>query len=242
MGAAGTGGRPSVVPALRASCYLTMASAYGHLGQEAEARQAVTKAYQFGSHATVRSNAPFTHSPLGLPDPALLLQMDRIDQGLRLAGLRDHAEEAADFGLPAAGNLFAGFVGWTPTLVRGATTVRTGELVDLMARQKPTLIDVAWLSRGRSIPGAVGMQGTGHGGRFSDERQTRFSHKMQHLTGGNLAAPIVAFCANSERFTGYNLALRLVELGYTRIHWYRGGFEAWQVNGLPEAEITLLGW
>jgi adenylate cyclase len=33
---------------------------------------------------------------------------------------------------------------------------------------------------------------------------------------------------NPERFSGYNLALRLVALGYTRVHWYRGGFEAWQ--------------
>jgi TolB-like protein len=230
-----------VILALRANCYLTMAIAYAHLGHTSDARYAVTKAYQLGSHATVRSYAPVA-SPVGLPDPTLLVQMHRILEGLRLAGVRDHAEEAAEFGVPATGELCAGFVGSTPTSVPGATTVRTGELVDLMARQKPILIDVAWHSRGRSIPGTVGLQGTGHGGRFSDERQTRFSRKMQHLTGGDLAVPIVAFCANSERFTGYNLALRLVELGYSRIYWYRGGFEAWQVNGLLDAELTLLDW
>ena len=73
-------------------------------------------------------------------------------------------------------------------------------------------------------------------------RQTRFSHKIQDLTRGDLAAPIVAFCANSERFTGYNLALRLVEIGYTLVYWYRGGVEAWQVNGLPDAELRLVDW
>ena len=231
-----------VIPALRERCYLDMASAYGHLGHTSDAQHAVTKAYQFGSHATVRSYASFAQSPYGLPDPTLLLQMPRIQEGLRLAGLRDHAEEAAEFGVPATGALCAGFDGWTPTSVPGATTVCTGELVDLVERQKPILIDVACFSRGRSIPGAVGLQGTGHGGRFSDTRQTRFSHKIQDLTRGDLAAPIVAFCANSERFTGYNLALRLVELGYTLVYWYRGGVEAWQVNGLPDAELRLVDW
>jgi adenylate cyclase len=50
------------------------------------------------------------------------------------------------------------------------------------------------------------------------------------------------FGVNSERFTGYNLALRLVALGYTRVHWYRGGFEAWQVSGLPEDDVQLQNW
>ena len=111
-----------------------------------------------------------------------------------------------------------------------------------MSRKEPILIDAAWLSRGRSIPSAVGLQGAGHDGHFSGERQTRFSHKMRCLTRGDLTVPIVAFCANSERFTGYNLALRLVELGYTRVYWYRGGFEAWQVNGLPDAGLSLVDW
>ncbi len=83
---------------------------------------------------------------------------------------------------------------------------------------------------------------TGLGVRFTDVRQTCFSHKIQDLTSGNWAAPIAVFGVNSERFTGYNLALRLVALGYTQLHWYRGGFEAWQVNGLPADDVELLDW
>jgi len=26
------------------------------------------------------------------------------------------------------------------------------------------------------------------------------------------------------------------------VHWYRGGFEAWQVNGLPETELDVQEW
>ena len=53
---------------------------------------------------------------------------------------------------------------------------------------------------------------------------------------------IVVFCANSERFTGYNLALRLVSLGCTSVHWYRGGFEAWKANNLPLSELAIHDW
>jgi hypothetical protein len=111
-----------------------------------------------------------------------------------------------------------------------------------MAQRAPILIDVASATWGRSIPGAVGLQGTGHGMRFSDARQRRFSQKLQELTCSDLTAPIVVFGTNSERFTGYNLALRLVSLGYHQVYWYRGGLEAWQVNGRPVSDLKLWDW
>jgi rhodanese-related sulfurtransferase len=104
------------------------------------------------------------------------------------------------------------------------------------------LIDVAFDSWGLSIPGAIGLQGAGHGGSFSKTVQDRFNTKIRELTAGDHAAPIVVCCANSERYTSYNLALRLVALGYTQVYWYRGGVEAWQANGLPEADLVLQDW
>ena len=38
-----------------------------------------------------------------------------------------------------------------------------------------------------------------------------------------------------------NLALRIAALGYTKVYWYRGGREAWEVAGLPEAAIEAQG-
>ena len=66
--------------------------------------------------------------------------------------------------------------------------------------------------------------------------------KMRALTKGDLATPIVAVGWNSERFDGYNLALRLIALGYTNVYWYRGGREAWEVAGLPETQVDLQDW
>ena len=65
---------------------------------------------------------------------------------------------------------------------------------------------------------------------------------MFELTKGDLAMPVVVVGFNSKRFDGHNLALRLVALGYTNIHWYRGGREAWEVAGLPETELVPSNW
>jgi len=205
-----------------------------------DAHCALTEANRLWPFAT-RQSLPPTMTPRGLPHPAYLAQMRHMQEGLRLAGLRDHADEAADFGI-APDSLLHDDVGNTPTTVPGATTIRTAALVDLVTRQKPILIDVALDSWGQSIPGAIGLQGTGHGTKFSDNVQKRFNRKIRDLTDGDLSAPIVAFGVNAERFTGYNLALRLAALGYRQVYWYRGGFESWQVNGLPGADLVLHDW
>lgn len=57
-----------------------------------------------------------------------------------------------------------------------------------------------------------------------------------------MSMPIVVVGWSSERFDGYNVALRLVKLGYSTVYWYRGGREAWEVAGLPETELTLQDW
>jgi adenylate cyclase len=229
-------------PQWRAECYLFMASAYGLLGRQSEAQRALAEANHLWPYATVRSFRPIHTVPVGLPDPAILPQMRRIQEGLRLAGLRDHADEEANFDLPEIDQLHADLTGRTPTSIPRATTILTNELADMIARQRPIMVDVAQGSWGQSIPGAVGLQGTGLGIRFSDARQVRFNHKIEGLTDSDLATPIVIFGVNSERFSGYNLALRLVALGYQQVHWYRGGFEAWRVNGLPESDLQLQEW
>jgi len=226
----------------RAECYLFMASAYGLLGRQSEAQRALAEANHLWPYATVRSFRPIHTVPVGLPDRAILPQMRRIQEGLRLAGLRDHADEEANSNLPEIDQLHADLTGRTPTSIPGATTIRTNELADMIARRRPIMVDVAQGSWGQSIPGAVGLQGTGIGIRFSDARQVRFNRRIEHLTDSDLSAPIVVFGVNSERFTGYNLALRLVALGYQQVHWYRGGFEAWRVNGLPESDLQLQEW
>jgi adenylate cyclase len=220
-----------------------MSSAYASQGHLESARNALAEANRLWPFATAR-NLPPAMTPHGLPDPTFTAQMRVVREGLRLAGLRDHADEneSAHFNIAPVNALQSNLVGLTPATVPGVTTIVTSKIMSLLEKEKPILIDVGLDSLGKSIPGSIGLQGSGHGDTFSDRRQHRLRHKIQDLTDGDLSAPIVVFCVNSERFTGYNLALRLVALGYTQVYWYRGGFEAWQVNGLPESDLVLHDW
>ena len=160
--------------------------------------------------------------------------------GLRLAGIRDHADEAADAGVASDEALHSNYDSPTPTSVRGARTIRTDDLHILLDR-KPLVIDVSgpW---GKSVSGAIGLWGAGIGGNVTDEYQERLKLKLVDLTHGDRAVPIVTVGWNAERYQGRNLALRLVALGYPNVYWYRGGREAWEVAGLPETEVDLRDW
>ncbi len=169
-------------------------------------------------------------------------QVEHLEKGLRLAGLRDHADEDADFGVTLDGELKQDLAGPTPTTAPGVTTIRTSDLLQLLAEQSPLVIDTLMYSRGQSIPRAIGLKSAGLGGTFADAAQCRLKRKTAELTRGELSEPIVAAGWNSERFDGRNLALRLAALGYTNVYWYRGGREAWEVNGLPETAINVQDW
>jgi tetratricopeptide (TPR) repeat protein len=220
---------------------LYLASAYALAGDMERAAHTLREATRCWPFGTIHSLWPF-YEPRGLPTQAYAEQIRHVQKGLRLAGLRIHADEASDFGVAPTRSLWPDPVGLTPTSCPGATTIRTAELVDLLAERRPLLIDVALGSWGGSLPGAIGLQGTGHGADFSETMQERFNLVISDLTKGDLAAPIVALCVNSERFTAYNLALRLVALGCSNVYWYRGGFEAWQAKQLPTCNLTLQKW
>ena len=81
-------------------------------------------------------------------EPVYAKQTRHIQDGLRLAGERDHADEDADFGVPADGALHSEAAGRTPRSAPGATTIRTPELVRLLAEARPVVIDAVWYARG----------------------------------------------------------------------------------------------
>jgi adenylate cyclase len=228
---------PDAPPFFHSQRLRAMGSAWALAGHVEEARRAVAEASRLWPFATVRSSVPLNPS-----SKALVAQMRRYQGGLRLAGLRDHADEDGDFEENSDGVLHQDLVGLTPKTVPGAVTIRTMELQSVVARQCPVVVDTAYGSWGNSIPGAVGLKFAGSGGSFVGATQTHLRHKMHTITGGDLAQSIIAVGCNSERFDGYNLALRLVALGYRNVYWYRGGREAWEVSGLPDSKIDMQDW
>ncbi len=217
--------------------YRMLAVAYARTGQIDEAKRWLSASMRLWPHDTVRS-----HYPEDLSSATYAQQIKDYQAGLRLAGLRDHADEDADFGVAMDASLREEVAGYTPTGAPGARLIRTGELVQFLAEARPVVIDTVSNSWGRSMPGAIGLKFSGLGGSLAGEAQDRLRRKMAELTGGDLTRPVVAVGWNSEQFDGRNLALRLAALGYTQVYWYRGGREAWEVAELPETELALQEW
>jgi tetratricopeptide (TPR) repeat protein len=217
--------------------YRMLAAAYARTGQMDEAKRSLAEGERLWPFGTVRGVYPEE-----LSSPVYIQQIRDYQAALRLAGLRDHADEDADFGIPADGLLHDEVGGRTPMDAPGARTIRTAELVRLLTDQAPLVIETVSNSWGRSIAGAVGLKFSGLGGSFTDEAQDRLRRKMAELTRGDPSVPVVAVGWNAERFDGRNLALRLVALGHLNVYWYRGGREAWEVAGLPETELSVQDW
>jgi tetratricopeptide (TPR) repeat protein len=214
-----------------------LAAAYARSGQMQDARRWLSEADRLWPYDTVRGQFP----PL-LTSPVFVEQIRHYQDALRLAGERDHADEYANFGVPADGALHSEVAGHTPMEVPGVKTLRTPDLLRLLAEARPVVIDTATHSWGRSIPGAVGLKFAGLGGSFTDAAQNRLRDRMRAMTAGDRDRPIVAVGWNVERFDGLNLALRLAALGYRQVYWYRGGREAWEVNGQSETDLQLEDW
>lgn len=217
--------------------YRRLAAAYALTGRMQDARQYIARADRLRPCDTARGCAPDV-----LVSEIFVEQYRRFQGALRLAGLRDHADEDADLGAPSDAMLHDVLAGPTPMEAPGAKTVRTPDLVRLLADDQPVVVDTLTYSWGRSIPGAIGLKYAGLGGSLSDEAQVRLRDKLCDLTARDLNRPVVAVGWNSERFDGRNLALRLAALGHRQVYWYRGGREAWQVAGLPETEVDVLDW
>ncbi len=214
-----------------------LAAAYALAGRLETAQVTLAAAQELLPYRTVRSYGTGESRSAVYAE-----QIARLKDGLRLAGMRDHADEDADFAIPADNRLHPNTDGPTPLALPGARTIRTDELITLIADRRPTAIDCLKWFNGTSIPGAIGLRYLCGPGDLNDLTQDHLRTKMRALTRGDLAAPVVAVGWNSENFGGRNLALRLVALGYTHVYWYRGGREAWEVRGLPEADLVPQDW
>jgi TolB-like protein/DNA-binding winged helix-turn-helix (wHTH) protein/tetratricopeptide (TPR) repeat protein len=221
----------------RARVKRRLAAAYALTHRLDMAKATLAEASRLQPFTTLRGVAAVQNPP-----PAYAEAMARIDGALRDAGMRDHADEAADFGTPPQRDLRQSLSGPTSRSVAGATTLRTDDLPRLLADRKPVVIDSLTNFSGRSIAGAIGLRYVGNGGDLNDIAQDRLRTRLTDLTNGDATMPIVAVGWNSECFDGSNLALRLVALGYKNVYWYRGGREAWEVRGLPEADLVAQDW
>ncbi len=214
-----------------------IAAAYALTGRLDDARRTLAQANGIWPYRTVRGVSAGDYA-----GTAYAAQVAHLRDGLRLAGMRDHADAEADFGIKPDGTIRQWTVGPTPIAIQGVTTIRAADLVRLLADRKPAVVDTLRSFTGQSIPGAIGLRYVGEGGNLSDAAQDHLRSKMLALTNGDLATPVIAVGWSSETFDGSNLALRLAALGYKNVYWYRGGRQDWEVQGLPEANLPVQDW
>lgn len=157
---------------------------------------------------------------------------------MAFAGFAASAEDG--LAPPEPDGVWAGpMIGDTPTTLRGATVVDVAGLEALMPR-KPLLIDsgpadrkpdrlpagTLWRPSHRSIPGARWFPGSGRGD-LDPARAAAFLEQVGKIAAGDKARPIVTFC-QPRCWGSWNVGRRLVDAGYTNVHWFPGGTNAWQ--------------
>jgi rhodanese-related sulfurtransferase len=121
--------------------------------------------------------------------------------------------------------------------VPGGTTIYTDGMQHLLESvAKPLILTTS--PANPTIPGAIQIDSASTG-NFTDEWQTTLGTLMDQATNGDKQRPIVAFSYSINYGQSRNLVLRLIALGYTKVYWYRGGWEAWDAHDLPKAPLTV---
>jgi PQQ-dependent catabolism-associated CXXCW motif protein len=145
------------------------------------------------------------------------------------------AEERSDFGIEPQGTMKSDVGTNTPLAIPGGQIIKTKELEAALDSGTldgvPFLAIDAWRRSNAEIiyvPKSIYIAYAGDYGNFNDDTQKRLKDELAKRTDGNLDMPLVFFCIGSKCWESYNAALRAINLGYTKVYWYRGGITAWK--------------
>ena len=152
--------------------------------------------------------------------------------------------EDKDWNVPPTADLRSrDFHAPTPLTHVSAGTITTRELRDLMlGPEPPILIDVLGGQSHKTLPGAIWLKGAGHAQNRVKDLDNRLAAALEKHTAGDRTRKMVIFCLSSECWLSYNAALRANALGYSDVHWYRGGTEAWRKAKLPTIWAKRTKW
>jgi TolB-like protein/class 3 adenylate cyclase len=228
-----TSGSDATPTSWQSNSRVNLAIAYVRVQRLDDAKQIVERALKADNlrEFTVRR---WLRSIPRYSSPKNVERLQRMADDLRQAGFPDHLDEGRDSGVPSGGELrdLGQMNTPTPMTVPGGRTVKTQDVIALLANEKPLILSTTALAP--TIPGTFWIT-LPPGGALNDEWQLRLSRLMQELTHGDVNRPVLVFTFNQNRWHSRNLALRLIALGYKNVLWYRGGWESWEASEQPRA-------
>lgn len=199
--------------------YFLLAATYGHLGREAEARDALSRFNQT-YHDPADRQRPFRLTDLDTWIFKEEANRERLRQGLRKAGaLEGEPVNPADSDYKHLVSRSAGSFH-----VQGAIEVAAAEAKSLHDRGA-TFID----SRGSRdfqrghVPGAKNLY---------------FHEVWNGLSGiADKDQRVVFYCDGPQCHLAANSAAQALTLGYRNVYYFAGGFSAWQKAGFPLEKV-----
>lgn len=196
--------------------------------------------------ARTRCKVHAANSELILPDYATFARDSaRASQYVRAAELRGlFGGEDRDYGIPEQKEpRRSDYHQPTPLTVPGAHTITTSDLVKaLQSAEPPPLIDVLPQRLGHvTLPDAIWLRSAGNYFGPKDAEVTALLGEMLAKIVTSKRSMLVFFCESPNCWLSYNASLRAAELGYTQVHWYRGGLAAWSEAKLPTVKAVLEG-
>ncbi len=136
-----------------------------------------------------------------------------------------------------------------PDTVAGGQVVHTDALNAQVARHEALLIDVLpaprqpegmkpgtpWLPLPRyDIPGSTWLPEVGRGA-LTAAADERFRKRLDMLTGGDRAKPLVFYCL-ADCWMSWNATKRAASYGFRNVSWYPDGSDGWHAAGRPLQE------
>lgn len=202
--------------------------------------------WQCNRAARNRCKVHAANDELVLPDYAAFARDSaRASQYVRAAELRGvFGDEGRDFGIPPQNEpRRSDYHQPTPMTVPDAGTIGTSDLVQaLQSPAPPVLIDVLPERFGHeTLPDAIWLRSAGNYFGPKDAEVTQLLGAMLAKIAPSKQAMLVFFCESPQCWLSYNASLRATALGYTNVHWYRGGLDAWRAAKLPTVQAALEG-
>jgi rhodanese-related sulfurtransferase len=134
------------------------------------------------------------------------------------------------FMFAVAGNAFAVD---TPASLAGASLVTAEQVKDLMAKGVPVIdARVANEYAEAHIKGAISVPYKEKSGKSADFNGSEDSFDLSKLPQDK-NADIVFYCNAGSCWKSYKAAATAIKAGYTKVHWFRGGFPEWKSKGFP---------